>query len=79
LTILGATGRNTSDKEKAKMNRMLLKLMVSFQCLIGSEEGQDLVEYALLCTMISLALISSISGIATAVTKVFSNVSGSLA
>ena len=61
------------------MNNVLLKLYVKFQGLGAGEEGQDLVEYALLLTMISLALITSINGIATAVTKVFTNVSSSLA
>ena len=61
------------------MNNVLLKLYVKFQGLSAGEEGQDLVEYALLLTLISLALITSIGGIATAVTKVFTNVSNSLA
>jgi Flp pilus assembly pilin Flp len=61
------------------MSNMFLKLLVKFQCLASCEEGQDLVEYALLCTLISLALVLSISGIATAVNKVFTNISGSLA
>ena len=61
------------------MHSMLLKLYVKFQSLASDEDGQDLVEYGLLCTMIALALISSVSHIATAVTHVFSNVSSSLA
>jgi len=42
------------------------------------EEGQDLVEYALLLTLITLALITSIKGLASAVAAVFSNASTSL-
>ena len=61
------------------MKDALLKIYVRFQGLKFDEEGQDLVEYALLLTMISLALISSINGIASAVKTVFSNVSTSLA
>jgi pilus assembly protein Flp/PilA len=60
------------------MNTALLKLLVEFQGLASSEEGQDLVEYALLCTLISLTLITSISGIANAVNGVFSKISSSL-
>ena len=56
-----------------------LKLYVKFQSLARNEAGQDLVEYALLSTMISLALISGVSHVATAVTHVFTNVSSSLA
>jgi pilus assembly protein Flp/PilA len=61
------------------MNNMLLKLYVKFQDLRSSEEGQDLVEYALMTTLICLALITSISGIAKSVNNIFSNISGSLA
>jgi len=39
------------------------------------EEGQDLVEYALLIALIALTLTAAISGLATAISKVFSNAS----
>jgi pilus assembly protein Flp/PilA len=61
------------------MSNLLLKLYVRFQSLRFGDEGQDLAEYALLLTLISLALISGINGIAKAVNNVFSNISGSLA
>jgi pilus assembly protein Flp/PilA len=61
------------------MNELFLKLFVKLQGLRNSEEGQDLVEYALLVCLISLAAISGVKHVATAVTAVFSNVSSSLA
>jgi pilus assembly protein Flp/PilA len=61
------------------MNNALLKLYVKFQGLGIGEEGQDLVEYSLLLTIVALSLISGMNGIATAVTRVFTNVSNSLA
>lgn len=60
------------------MNNVLLKLMVKFQGLTCSQEGQDLVEYALLTTMVSLALITAISSIATAVNGAFNRISTTL-
>jgi pilus assembly protein Flp/PilA len=60
------------------MKYALLKLYVRFQTLCVSEDGQDLVEYALLLTIISLALISSMNGIASSLRTVFSNISSSL-
>jgi Flp pilus assembly pilin Flp len=54
-------------------------MYVKFQNLASSEEGQDLVEYGLLCTLIALAVISSINPIATVVTRMFTNISTSLA
>ncbi len=61
------------------MHNTLLKLYGMFQYLARDEDGQDLVEYALLCTMIALSAISGISHVASAVTHVFTNVSSSLA
>lgn len=47
--------------------------------LMHREEGQDLVEYALLVALIALAAISGVKHVATAVNSVFTNVSTSLA
>ena len=46
---------------------------------ITREEGQDLVEYALLVSLIALAAIAGIGPIASAITSTFNNVSTSLA
>ena len=61
------------------MHNMLLSTYVKFQNLTNSEEGQDLVEFALLVSLIALAMVSGIESIATAVNKVFSNISTTLA
>lgn len=61
------------------MRNTLLKLSVKLQDLTSGEQGQDLVEYALLLTMISLALITGINGIASAVATAFTNISTTLA
>jgi pilus assembly protein Flp/PilA len=61
------------------MNNMLLKLYVMIQDLKNREEGQDLVEYALLIALVSLAAISGLNGIASAIKTVFTNISNSLA
>jgi pilus assembly protein Flp/PilA len=61
------------------MNNLFLALYVKLQNLMAREEGQDLVEYALLVCLIALAVISGVQGVASAVNKVFSNISTSLA
>jgi Flp pilus assembly pilin Flp len=61
------------------MRNLVLDLLVRFQAPPIGEEGQDLVEYALLLCLISLSLISAINGIASAVNATFSNISSSLA
>jgi pilus assembly protein Flp/PilA len=49
------------------------------QNLLTREEGQDLVEYALLIVLIALAAITATKGVASAVTNIFSNISVTLA
>lgn len=61
------------------MRKSLLNLYVKFQGLKNGEEGQDLVEYALLVALIALVCITGVSNVATAVNTVFTNISTSLA
>ena len=61
------------------MNYGILTMFSNLQNLVSDEEGQDLVEYALLCCMIALAAITGVNYVTTAVTTVFSNISSSLA
>jgi pilus assembly protein Flp/PilA len=61
------------------MNTLILAFYVRLQNLLTREEGQDLIEYALLVCLIALAAISGVDKMASAVTSVFSRISGSLA
>ena len=60
------------------MRDTLLKIYVKFQGL-KNDEGQDLVEYALLVALIALVCITGVNNVASAVNTVFSNISSSLA
>jgi pilus assembly protein Flp/PilA len=61
------------------MRDTLLKMYVKFQGMKHGEEGQDLVEYALLVALIALACIAGVNGIATSINSVFGKISSSLA
>lgn len=61
------------------MRDAILKLYMKFQSLRNSEDGQDLVEYALLVALIALVCITGVSNVATAVNSVFNQISSSLA
>jgi pilus assembly protein Flp/PilA len=61
------------------MNRLYVKLVTNFQSLVASEEGQDLVEYALLVCLIALAAIAGVDKVANGVNNVFTRISSSLA
>ena len=68
-----------SPKREKKMRNTLSNLYVKFQSLKNGQEGQDLVEYALLVALIALVCISGVQGVATAVNNVFSAISTTLA
>jgi Flp pilus assembly pilin Flp len=64
------------------MNRMtetIFKVRMKFEDLVRGEAGQDLVEYALLTSLIALSCIAGVKHIAGAVNIMFGNVSSSLA
>ncbi|MGB7264592.1 MAG: Flp family type IVb pilin [Terracidiphilus sp.] len=61
------------------MNNLFLTLYVKLQNLTTREEGQDLVEYALLVALIALAAVTGVGKVATAINTVFTNISSSLA
>ncbi len=61
------------------MNNLFLALSVKLQSLMNHEEGQDLVEYALLVALIALAVITGVQHVASAVNTVFNTISASLA
>lgn len=61
------------------MNYLYLRLLASLQNLMASEEGQDLVEYALLVCLVALAAIAGVDKVANSVTNVFTRVSSTLA
>ncbi len=60
------------------MNNLFLAMYVKLQSLTNREEGQDLVEYALLIALVALAAITGVNKVASAITTVFSNISASL-
>jgi pilus assembly protein Flp/PilA len=60
------------------MNTMYLKLLVKMQELVNREEGQDLVEYALLLGLISIGCVAAISGIGTKISSMFTSISTTL-
>jgi pilus assembly protein Flp/PilA len=57
------------------MNNLLIKLYVKFQELANREEGQDLVEYALLIALIAFGATAGMSKLATGISTAFSNIS----
>jgi pilus assembly protein Flp/PilA len=61
------------------MNTVLLKLYVKLQDLMNREEGQDLVEYALLVALIALAASAGVGKVGTGLSSAFKTISTNLA
>ena len=53
------------------MQDMLLKFYVKVQDLMTNEDGQDLVEYALVVSLLSLAATAAMGSLATAINSAF--------
>jgi pilus assembly protein Flp/PilA len=60
------------------MKTMLLKLYVKFQNLAPREEGQDLVEYALVVALIAFGATAGMSSLAQGLNTAFGNISTTL-
>ena len=60
------------------MNTLLLKLVIKFQEFSSLEEGQDLVEYALVVALVSFGATAGMKALATALTTGFSGISTTL-
>jgi len=61
------------------MNNLLLKLFVKFQDLASREEGQDLVEYALVVALIAFGATAGMGALAGGINKAFNTISTTLA
>jgi pilus assembly protein Flp/PilA len=53
------------------MNDKLLKLSVKMQTLLMQEEGQDLIEYALVVALIAFAAVTSMKTVANDINAIF--------
>jgi len=67
-------GRNPWQPKKRRREEMLKKLMAKMQ----SEEGQGLVEYALIIVLVSIACIALLSALGIKVGGVFQTITTSL-
>jgi pilus assembly protein Flp/PilA len=60
------------------MNTLLRKLNSKFQDLLSREDGQDLVEYALLCALLAFGIVGGMGAVAKSLDTAFSNISSTL-
>ena len=72
-------GLESQNVERTQMNTMLLKLYVNFQDLMSREEGQDLVEYALVVAIIALGAVAAMRSVANSISTEFSVIESTFA
>lgn len=60
------------------MNDMLLKLSIEVKSLIAEQEGQDLIEYALVVALIAFAATAGMGTLATAINNSFTTIGSKL-
>jgi pilus assembly protein Flp/PilA len=70
--------RRYAQKEEVKVNILIMRLYGKVVSLRDREEGQALVEYALLLSLIAIASIVVLTTLGGRVSTIFSNISHSL-
>jgi pilus assembly protein Flp/PilA len=60
------------------MNDLMIKLYVTLKSVMAREEGQDLVEYALVVALIALGAIAGMTALAGGINQAFSTVATKL-
>ena len=60
------------------MNELVLRAYIAIQILVAREEGQDLVEYALIVALIAFSAITGMKVLSTGLNHAFSQVAVTL-
>jgi len=76
-TVTDLRIRAVSGKE-AEVNTIFQKVYITLQDLASREDGQDLVEYALVVALIAFGATSGMKAVATGLNHAFSNISSNL-
>jgi len=73
-----AKARSAQLDEACPMRFRFRRFIFELQCLMRREDGQDLVEYALIIALIALGAAASMKTLATAISTEFHTITGSL-
>jgi pilus assembly protein Flp/PilA len=65
-------------EEKPTMNNALLKMYIKFQDLMNREDGQDLVEYALVIAIVAIGAVTVLPALSTKINSVFTTITNDL-
>jgi pilus assembly protein Flp/PilA len=62
-----------------KMNDLMLKMYIKMQNVMAREEGQDLVEYALVVALIAFGAVTAMKSLSSEINTAFNTISSDLA
>lgn len=60
------------------MKDLMLKIYVNYKTIMACEEGQDLVEYALVVALIAFGAVLGMQGLASGINSAFLKISSTL-
>jgi pilus assembly protein Flp/PilA len=60
------------------MNALVFKLKSKLQNLLSREDGQDLVEYAMVCALLAFGIVAGMNSVAKGLDTAFSNISSTM-
>jgi len=60
------------------MHNIVFRVQESLRALLAHEEGQDLIEYGLLVSLIALAAVATTKQVGSEISNMFSNIGTSL-
>jgi pilus assembly protein Flp/PilA len=60
------------------MNNLLLKLSFKLRDLASHDEGQDMVQYAMICALLAFGIVSGMTVMARSLNTAFDNISANL-
>jgi pilus assembly protein Flp/PilA len=69
----------STNGRRTEMKNRLLMLSVKMQTLLMHEEGQDLIEYALVLSLIAFAAVATMNTLALDINTAYANIGAALA
>jgi pilus assembly protein Flp/PilA len=69
---------NQIHGEKTKMKDAMLKLYIKIQNLLSQDEGQDLVEYALVVALVALGATAALGSLGSKLSSIFGSITSAL-
>jgi pilus assembly protein Flp/PilA len=75
---MGTQPKNKGSLAMNAMNKMLFMLSFKLRDLVEKQEGQDLVEYAMITALIAFGVVSGMGKLSKGLNTAFSNISSTL-